>query len=70
MKKYDREHYELKSFENEKYCMNIESSPEDRFQETKTIYSDNVEELYVEAKKLAKKGRKCIIWELKYEFIP
>ena len=69
MKKYDREHYTLKSYKDEKYSMIVETGPEDRYQTDTVIYADNIEELYVKAKKEAKAGKKCTIWELKYDFI-
>ena len=65
MKKFVREHYTLKSYEGEKFKLII--MDEETHMES-TEYSDTWEPLYMKAKKLAKEGKVCEIWEMKYVF--
>jgi len=67
MIEYDREKYNLKCYESEKYRLDIydeESKTE------KTMWSKYWEVLYQEAKEQAEKGKKCELYEFKYEFLP
>ena len=68
MRKYDREHYTLKSYNDEQYSMRIESGEKSRFPTENVIYNESIEVLYKKAKEEVKKGNRCTIWELKYEF--
>jgi len=65
MKEFKREHYKLKSYEGDHYRMDIEDEDNNIYT---SQYSKNWEELYMLAKKLVQEGKKCIIWECKYEF--
>lgn len=65
MKQFKREHYLLKAYEQEQYRMDIEN---DETHIDTTEYNEKWEPLYMKAKKLAKEGKKCLIWELKYSF--
>lgn len=67
MKKYDREHYVLREFKEEQFM--LEWVDEDTGIQ-KEEYSNSWEELYAKAKKEAKKGNKCTIWDLRFQFIP
>jgi hypothetical protein len=63
MREYNREKYKLTEYQSEKYMMEIED-------ETKIsiVHSDNWESLYQKAKEEVEKGKKCIIYEVKFEF--
>jgi hypothetical protein len=65
MKVFKREHYTLRSYEDEKYRLDI---LDEDINIQSSEYSNKWEELYMKAKKLAKKGKTCEIWELRYEF--
>ena len=69
MKKFPREKYTLKAYENERYSLMI-TKDEQNMKTNKVEYSDNWEELYAKAKKESEKGNECEIWELKFEFFP
>jgi len=65
MKEFRREGYKLKAYEEESYRMDIEDDESNIYT---SKYSNNWEELYMLAKKLAKEGKRCIIMEIRYEF--
>lgn len=66
MKKWEREKYLLKSYNDEMYRLDITSDGNI----SHSITSTNYEELYVRAKEEAEKGNHCEIWCMLYEFIP
>ena len=68
METFDREHYTLNTFNDERYALHIESESPGGYASTSVIYSDSYKELYEKAKKEVKKGNKIEIWELKSEF--
>ena len=67
MKKYQRKNYCIKKYEQEKYSLNIFDNITNT---SKTIYKNNYEELYMQAKEEAKNGKECEICELVYEVKP
>ncbi len=66
MKKFQREKYTLKSYDDERYKLEITN---DETNISNTIYSSNYEELYIRAKKEAENGNHCELWQCLYEFI-
>ena len=67
MKVWDREHYKIKEYADEQFRLDIYD------EETRTEISKYNKEwsvLYEEAKREAKEGKVCSIWELKWELIP
>lgn len=65
MRKYEREHYTLKAYKEEKYRLDVYNET------TNTSYSKfslNWEELYALAKIEVKKGNHCELYEMLYEF--
>lgn len=69
MDKYDREKYELISYNNEQYCIKIENIVNDYINE-QTLFFNNLPEAYTRAKEEAAKGKKITLLEIKYEFKP
>jgi len=67
MKTYNRKDYKIKSYSNEKFSLEIY---DENLNSSYTEYSSNYETLYTKAKEEAKKGRKCSLYELKYEVTP
>ena len=68
METFDREHYVLKTYNNERFSLHIESESPGGYASTSVIYSDSYKELYEKAKEEVKKGHRVDIWELKSEF--
>lgn len=66
MKKFVREHYTLKSYTDERYRLDV-YNPETNIEYSE--FSNKWETLYMKAKKEAKNGCECSIYELKYELI-
>ena len=64
-KEYKREHYILKSYDNERYKL-VVIDEESNFDTEE--YANDWEALYMKAKDLTEKGKKCEIWSLLYEF--
>ena len=67
MKKFDREHYVLKEYEEEQYRLDI-YDPTSGLETSK--YDSEWMRLYEKAKKLSEEGKTCSIWSLKFEFKP
>jgi len=66
MKSYDRDGYTINEYDKEKYMLEILCDEENLGE---LIPYKTWEEAYMDAKKEIKKGNKCKVWELKYEFI-
>ena len=67
MRTYNRENYSIRAYNDEKYSLEIYDR---ELNSSYTLYEDNYETLYIKAKEEASKGRKCSLYELKYEVIP
>jgi len=65
MKKYDREKYVLKEYNEELYRLDV-FDPGEGIENSE--FNINWEYLYAKAKEEIEKGKECSIWELKWEF--
>lgn len=65
MKEFKRENYRLKAYEGDYYRIDIEDDEKNLYT---SQYSKTWEDLYMLGKKLAREGKKCTLWECKYEF--
>jgi hypothetical protein len=66
MKEFKREGYTLKAYDEESYVMEIEDDENNAYT---SKHSKNWEDLYMLAKELVKEGKRCVIMEIKYEFV-
>lgn len=67
MRLYKWDDYKIKAYNGEKYSLEVF----DKYLNTSyTLYENNYETLYIKAKEEAIKGKRCSLYELKYEVLP